>query len=338
MAGLRFYLPLGVLGVALGLWGAHSGVVPAALLGGLLGVLGFGEVTVHGLEAAAEAYGLRSHAAGVLVNSLAVAPELFLAYNIGSRGISEAKPWLVELAVLSVMVSAGFNLAVLAAVVLIGRGGVRTPREVEEAELPLLRATVAAVSVLVLYSLVEAAYTGKVPRDPIEISATLLLFFAAYMVWVMCSGRTGGGRGGLRWAPLLVGGLAGLLAAAEAMGGGVEGATEGMGLGAAGLLVGLVGTAPEAALNLLAAARGRREEAAFGLIAATAAALLLVYAGLAILLPLPLDSYIVYTLGVLAAGLWLVQHSIASGGVLDKNEALLILLLSLSSLALLVRV
>jgi len=128
------------------------------------------------------------------------------------------------------------------------------------------------------------------------------------------------------------------VAAAEAMSAGVEGMVRGMGLGAAGLLIGLVGVAPEAALNLLAAARGRREEAGFGLIAATSATLLLVYAVLAILLPLPLDRYIVYTLGVLAVSLWLVQHSIASGSELDKNEAVLIILLSMSSLILLARV
>ncbi|WP_338250936.1 hypothetical protein [Pyrodictium abyssi] len=337
--GLALYLVLGVVGLAVGLWGAHGGSVVLAVVGGLLGILGFGEVTVHGLEEAAHAYGLRRYAAGVLVNSLAVAPELLLAYSIGSRGVAEGNPELVELAVLSVMVSAGFNLAVLGIVVLMGRGRLRTPSEASAIELPLLRAVVAAVSVIVLYALVEAAYLGVVPRDPLEASLTLLVFFLVYILWVVRAGREpGAGAGGLGWAPWLLGGLGGLVAAAEAMSAGVEGMVHGMGLGAAGLLIGLVGVAPEAALNLLAAARGRREEAGFGLIAATSATLLLVYAVLAILLPLPLDRYIVYTLGVLAAGLWLVQHSIASGGELDKNEAVLIILLSVSSLLLLARV
>ena len=49
-------------------------------------------------------------------------------------------------------------MAVLGVVVLMGRGGLRTPREVSAIELPLLRAVVAAVSVIVWSRLVEAAY------------------------------------------------------------------------------------------------------------------------------------------------------------------------------------
>jgi cation:H+ antiporter len=331
------FLLLGAAGTALGLVGGHMGAWVLALLGGLVGVVGFGEVTVHGLGLAARALGLGGYAAGVVVNSLAVAPELFLAYSIGSRGLAEGKPELVELAVLSVMVSAGFTLAVLGLVALMGPGGLRVTREAAEVELPLLRASVASIGVVVLYALVEAAYLGRTPLDPFEASATLLVFFAVYIYWVVSRGRVRG-EGGRGWIPWLLGGLAGLVAAAEAMGAGVEAATSGMGLGAAGLLVGLVGTAPEAALNLLAARRGRREEAGFGLIAAVSATVLLVYAALGILLPLPLDRYIVYMLGVLAAGLWLTGRSLETGGELDRNEALLVTLLALGALLLLARV
>ncbi|HIQ23813.1 MAG TPA: hypothetical protein EYH50_02045 [Pyrodictium delaneyi] len=201
--GLALYLALGVAGLVIGLYGAHGGSVLPSVVGGLLGILGFGEVTVHWLEKAVHAYGLRRYAAGVLVNSLAVAPELLLAYSIGSRGVAEGNLELVELAVLSVMVSAGLNLAVLGIVVLMGRGGLRTPSEASAIELPLLRAVVAAVSVIVLYALVEAAYLGVVPRDPLEASLTLLVFFLIYILWVVRAGREpGAGAGGLGWAPM----------------------------------------------------------------------------------------------------------------------------------------
>jgi len=339
MAGksVTLFLVIGILGAVAGYAGAHVGAWPLAMLGGLVGVVGFGEVTVHGLGMAARSLGLGRHAAGVVVNSLAVAPELLLAYSIGSRGLAEGKPVLVELAVLSVMVSAGFMLAVLGVVALMGPGGLRVTREAAEIELPLLRATVASVGVVVLYALVEAAYLGATPRDPLEASLTLLVFFAVYMYWVASRGRTRG-EGGWSWAPWLLGGLAGLVAAAEAMSVGVETLTHGMGLGPAGLLVGLVGAAPEAALNLLAAKRGHREEAGYGLIAAVSATVLMVYAALGLLLPLPLDRYIVYVLGVLAAGLWLTTRSLETGEVLDRNEALLITLLAVGALLLLARV
>jgi len=333
----RLFLLLGVLGAAAGLAGAMLEAWPLALLGGLAGVVGFGEVTVHGLELATRALGLSGYASGVMVNSLAVVPELFLAYSIGSRGVEEGNPLLVELAVLTVMVGAGFTLAVLGLVALMGPGGLRVTREAAEIELPLIRATVASIGVVVLYALVEAAYVGRTPLDPLEASVTLLVFFAVYMYWVASRGRTRG-EGGLGWSPWLLGGLAGLVTSAEAMSSGVEAFTHGMGLGAAGLLVGLVGAAPEAALNLLAAKRGRREEAGYGLIAAVSATVLLVYAALGLLLPLPLDRYIVYVLGVLAAGLWLTARSLETGEMLDRNEALLITLLAVGALLLLARV
>ena len=340
MGGEKHPLPqlaAGALGLVAALLASHSGAWLPALLAGLLGVLGFGEVTVHGIGLAASALGLRPHAAGVVVNSLAVLPELFLAYSIGSRGVAEGNPVLVELSVLSVMVGAGFNLAVMGLIALTSGRGVAVPEEAHGVELPLLRATIASMAVVVLYGLVEAAYTGGVPGTPLEASATLLVFFAAYIYWVAASER-GPRTGGASWAAWLPVGLAGLVASAEAMSSGVEPLVHGLGLGTAGLLLGLVGTVPEAALNLLSAARGRREEAAYGLLAATSATVLLVYAALAAALPLPLDRYIVYTLGVLASGLWLVQRSMETGGVVDRREALLITLLSLGALAALARV
>jgi cation:H+ antiporter len=328
---------LGLAGLALA---AAGGALDASLLllvGGLAGIIGFGEATVHGLEEASRALGIGGHAAGVLVNSLAVVPELFLAYSVGSRGVAESRPELVELSILTVMVGAGFNLAVLGLLVLLGSRGARVPEEAHRLELPLLRATVAALAVLVLYAVVEAAYTGRVPRDPAEVSLMLLLFFAAYLYRVAGLER-GPSRGGWGWAPWLLSGLAGLVASAEAMSGGVEAATGGLGLGSAGLVLGLVGTAPEAALNLLAARRGEREAAVSGLVAATAAAVLLVYSVTGLLLPLLLDQYIAYVLGLLAAALWLLQRSMETGGEIDRDEALLITLLSLGGLAVLARV
>ncbi len=338
-SGAARHLALGLLGLLAGLAGAHMGYPAAALLGGLLGVVGFGEVTVHGLGELAEALRLRRHAAGVVVNSLAVLPELFLAYSLALRGLEAGKPELMEVAVLSVMVSAAANLVVLAVVVYMGSGGLRVPGEARGLELPLLRATVALVAVVVAYAVVEAAYTGQTPRDPLEASLALLAFFTFYMLGVARVGREPGPRGPMaRGAATLAAGLLGLVGSAEAMSQGVEGLVHGLSIGAAGLIVGVVGTSPEAALNLLAARRGRREEAGFGLVAATAATLLMVFGALGILLPLPLDRYIAYVLALLAAGLWLLQDSLETGGELDRREALLIALLAAAGLALLAKV
>jgi len=328
---------LGLLGLAVGAAGAALGVPVLALLGGLAGVLGFGELLVHGLELFSSSVGLSGYASSVLVNGLAVAPELVLGYMLGARGAAAGEPWLVDLAVLSVMVSAAANLAVLGLVVLASGRGVGLPGESLEVEAPLLRATVAALGLLAFYAVLEASYTGGDVRSPLEASATMLAFYVVYLYLVAARGR-GRGSGGYSWLLWLLGGLAGLVASAELMSRGVEDVVSGMGLGAAGLLVGLVGTAPEAAVNVLAARRGAREEAVAGLVAATAAAVLLVFSVLSVALPLPLDKYIAYMLAVLAAGLWLVNRSAETGGVIDEAEALLVTLLAGGALLMLLEV
>ncbi len=328
----------GLLGLAVGALGAAAGLPLLALLGGLVGVLGFGELLVHGLELFSSSVGLSGYASSVLVNGLAVAPELVLGYMLGARGVAAGQQWLVELAVLSNMVSAAANLAVLGLVVLSAGRGVVLPRESLEVEAPLLRATVAALGLLAFYAVLEACYAGgSAPRSPVEAAATMLAFYAAYLYLVVARGR-GRGRGGISWAAWLAAGLAGLVASAELMSRGVEEAVAGMGLGAAGLLVGLVGTAPEAAVNMLAARRGSTTEAVAGLVAATSAAVLLVFSVLSVALPLPLDKYIAYMLAVLAAGLWLVNRGAETGGVIDEAEALLVTLLAGGALLMLLEV
>ncbi len=329
---------LGLLGLVAGAAGAAAGSPLLALLGGLAGVLGFGELLVHGLELFSASVGLSGYASSVLVNGLAVAPELVLGYMLGSRGVASGEQWLVELAVLSTMVSAAANLAVLGLVALTAGRGVRLPGESLAVEAPLLRAAVAALALLAFYAVLEAAYSGgAAPRSPVEAAATMLAFYAAYLYLVAARGRRGG-RGGLSWIAWLAAGLGGLVASAELMSRGVEAAVAGMGLGAAGLLVGLVGTAPEAAVNVLAARRGSAAEAIAGLVAATSAAVLLVFSVLSVALPLPLDKYIAYMLAVLAAGLWLVNRGAETGGVIDEAEALLITLLAVGALLMLLEV
>ena len=336
MRGAVLRLLAGLAGVVAGWVGVLLGSGWLALAGGLLGVAGFGEVAVYGVEAAAEALGLSGGAAVVVVNGLAVFPELLLAYSVGSRGLAAGEPVLVELSVLSVVVGAGFAVAVLGVVAVLGGGLPASAEGVAEA-VPLLRATVASMGVVVLYALVEASYVGGVPASPVEASVVLLLFYAVYMWRVAAAGR-GRGTGGWGWVPWLAAGLAGLLAASEAMASGVEAAAGGLPVGAGGLLLGLVGVAPEAALGLASAARGRVVEAGAGLLASVAATVLLVFAGLGVLLPLPLDRYVVYSLGVLAAALWLAERSLETGGALDRGEALLVALLAAGALSILARV
>lgn len=338
--GVVKYVVVGLVGLVLAfvLRELHQPLLALAL--GLLAIVGWGEVAVYGVELAAEALGLRGYSAGVLVNSLAVLPELFLALSIGIKGVEAGVPKLVELSVLSVMVSAAFNMVVLGLVVLLVRGdGVPTPSEALRIELPLLRATIASIAVLVLYAIVEATYTDKIPRDPLEVSVILLLFYLFYMGQVVRSGRqVEVARKGWKWLPILMASILALIAASEVLASVIEEFVHDMGVGVAGLVVGVVSSSPEAALNILAATRGLAVTAAFGLIAATSTAILLIFPVLGIVLPLPLDQYIVYVLGVLGASLWLVKRSMVNEYKIDRNEALLILLFQASALLLLAKV
>ncbi len=327
------------LGLLIYIAGVASNTAIALMGGALLLIAVLGELTVHGVEGLAARLGLSGYSSSVLVNSVAVLPELFSAIALGYRGIEEGNPWLTELAILSVLVSAAFNLVVLGAIALLA-GGVGVDRDVLDRELPLLRVAVASTALLAGYAVIEASLAGGGVQAPYSLLAAQLVFWLYYVTGVVREGVGASPRhaGVKLWPLMLLGGLLGMIWAAESMADAVKELIHELHiehLGEAALAVGIASSSPEAVLALLAARRGRAREATGGLLAATSTSLLLVYPAAHMMLSshLSLDSFLVYMLAMLAALLWVAKRSLAHENMIDSTEALYILALSAAALA-----
>ncbi len=319
--------------------GSTAGTALLALIGALLLVAVFGEITVHGVEGLSARLRLTPYASSVLVNSMAVTPELFAALALGLRGIEEGNPSLAELALLSVLVSAAFNLVVLGVVALWSRGvGLET--SVLRVELPLMRVTVAATALVTGYAVIEAAFGATHVPTPYSLLAAQLLFWLYYLVRAVKNGLGGGeaGHAPRYWPLMLIAGIGGMLYAAEGMASSVEAMIHELHiehLGEAALAVGVASSSPEAVLAILAAKRGLAREAAGGLLAATSTALLMVYplAYMILASSVELDAFMTYMLAVIATLLWVAKRSLAHENRIDESEALYITLLSAAAMA-----
>ncbi|AEM39691.1 hypothetical protein Pyrfu_1837 [Pyrolobus fumarii 1A] len=315
----------------------HSSIV--AMGGALLLIAALGEVTVYGVEGLSARLRLSGYSSSVLVNSMAVTPELFAALALGLKGASEGNAWLTELALLSVLVSASFNLVVLG-IVALRAGGVGLENDVLRIELPLMRVAVAATALLAGYAVIEASMSrGEVPT-PYSLLIAQLLFWVYYLAHAVKSGLGRGEAGHVPryWALMLVGGVLGMVWAAEGMASAVEEMLHELHiehLGEAALAVGIASSSPEAALALIAAKKGKAREAAGGLLAATSTALLMVYPLAYIVLAgyVALDAFMVYMLAMIATLLWVAKRSLAHENMIDTSEALYITLLSAAAMA-----
>jgi cation:H+ antiporter len=340
--GLRFNVAasLVALGVAVYLAGSIAGFPLAGMAAALLLIAVFGEVTVYGIEGLGAHFRLSPYASSVLVNSVAVLPELFSALALGLRGLSAGNTWLAEIALLSVLVSALFNFVVLGAVGLLA-GGVGVEEATLRLEVPLMRVSVASLALLTGFAVIEASLgaAGTSIREPTAILVAQLVYWLYYIVSAVKSGRGQGSSVAPRgWHLALAAGVTGMVLSAEALAGSVEEMIHSLHIrhiGEAALAVGVASSTPEAVLALLAARRGMAREAAGGLVAATSTSLLLVYP--LVYLPLassiPVDAFTAYTLATLTAMLWLTKRSLIHENLLDTSESLYLLVLALSALA-----
>ena len=115
-------------------------------------------LAVDGLESIGAFVGLSAYFIGVLSSLASNTPEAVVSALTAWRGIMLANPELVEIAVLSVVMAAGFNILLLGCVVVISArktGVVDVPREVVEDDADLIRWTIIAMVLLVAFGILH---------------------------------------------------------------------------------------------------------------------------------------------------------------------------------------
>jgi cation:H+ antiporter len=95
----------------------------------------------------------------------------------------------------------------------------------------------------------------------------------------------------------------------------------------AALILGAAGALPEHGIALMAAAKGKMGLAVGNLIGGVLQIVLLVMGGIGMLVPIPLDRYVLFQIVVIAGSLWFLKRAIADDHKLDFFEGAMIILL-----------
>ncbi len=325
-----------VFGYRLGLFGVSPTllfVLSLAVLGWLIARLS--EVAVGALEKFSKAAGAPPYLTGVLSSLASSLPEIALTLI----AVMSGDPEVVEVAVLTVMMSVGAATVIVSATAAVasiksGRGVVEVPKEAMSDELNAIAFTLTAYLALSLVSMARL-FSGHSNQLPRTVGLILLLAYFSYILTLVS--RAGGRRRGTGGAArhLLVGlaAMVPIFISAEVLVYLVEELTTAGGLDAvhAAAALALVGTVPENGVAIVSAAKGDVEIGLGNAMSGVTILALLAVGIVASVRPIPLDDYVVAQMGVTTASALILKFSVRDDGKVDLGEA--ILMVALQALA-----
>ncbi len=294
------------------------------------------EVAVVALEEFSTAAGAPPYLTGVLSSLASSLPEIALTLT----AIMSGDPEVVEVAVLTVMMSVGAATVIVSATAAVasiksGRGVVEVPKEAMSDELNAIAFTLTAYLALSLVSMARL-FSGHSNQLPRSVGPILLVAYLSYIV--MLASRAGGRRertGGGAAKHLAVG-LAAMIPvflSAEVLVYLVEELISAGGLDVvhAAAALTLVGTVPENGVAIISAAKGDVEIGLGNALSGVTILALLAVGLVATVRPIPLDDYVVAQMGVTTSSALMLKFSVRDDGKIDLGEA--ILMVALQALA-----
>ncbi|MDF1539586.1 MAG: hypothetical protein P1Q69_11865 [Candidatus Thorarchaeota archaeon] len=313
------------------------------------------EWAVEGIESLAGHKRYTAYMAGLLSSLASNMPEAVVSGLSAWSGYTNPDPvigaQLLDIAILSVLIAAGFNMLLLGVTIVIatrGKGDMDVPSEVIKKDSVLIRWTIVAlVSMFALgvLDLITTSSTGNVHTFPREASAVL---FLSYIVYAFSLREEEVGETSepppliepqfskRHTMILMIMGFIGIFFAGEMLTFSVETlletqhelvATLGDPVYIAAFILGAAGALPEHGIAVIAATKGKVGLAIGNLIGGVLQITLLVAGGIGIFVPIPLDKYVLFQIVVLAGSLWFLKRNIADDKKLDMFEGLMIILL-----------
>ena len=308
---------------------------------------------VEGIESFAGHRGYTAYIAGLLSSLVSNMPEAVVSGLAAYSGYVQQSQDLLDIAILSVLIAAGFNMLLLGITIVIatkGKGDLDVPEEVIRKDSVLIRWTIVAlVSMFALgiLDLATTAATGDVHYFPREASFFLFLSYIVY-AFSLKEGEVGET---IEKPPkiiphfskrdttiLMVIGFIGIFFAGEMLTFSVETLLEvqhelvasiGNPVYIAALILGAAGALPEHGIAVIAATKGKVGLAVGNLIGGVLQITLLVVGGIGIFVPIPLDRYVLFQIIVLAGSLWFLKRNITDDRKLDMFEGMMIILLQI---------
>lgn len=299
---------------------------------GLVIVLMVGEPMVEGLKELGRRTGVSDHFIGIASSIASNLPEAVMTLFM------IASPHLREVAILTVLLASAFNgllLGVMVVMVTYRGGAVEMPKEALEHDVELMRVTIAFCMIVfgtgVIMGISGADGGEKLPW---EVPLFQLVSYAGYLYFLGREPEKRRGEGhaseaNRSWAAPIALGLVGIVLAAQLISGSAEYLVHMFDLHVviAATVIGFAGSVPEHGLAILGARRGHVELGVSNLLSGIVQSVMLIFPVIALLVPVPLDGYVLYQFLAIAVTLWIVKKSIVDDGRLTIDEGLSIVVI-----------
>ncbi len=331
-------------------------VVVLGLVGG--GWLAFrpSEWAIEGIESVAGHRGYTAYMAGMLSSLASNMPEAVVSGLTAFNGFTQNRPELLTIAILSVLIAAGFNMLLLGFTIIIStrkKDDMAVPEEAIKKDSVLIRWTIVALVSMFALGIVDVTFNPEI-ENPVFPSGASLILFLSYILYAFDLMRGEEVENAEKTIPhhpkreatiLSLMGFAGIFVAGHMLTATVEmllvefDASIRMvanPVTVASLILGAAGALPEHGIALVAAARGKIGIAVGNLMGGMLQILLLVMGGIGFFVPIPMNRYVLFQIVVIAGSLWFLKRAITDDQKLDTFEGLMIVLLQLYVFTLLI--
>jgi cation:H+ antiporter len=343
MALLVFYFYLRFAGIE------PTIVVILGLVGGTWLAFRPSEWAVEGMESAAGHLGYTAYVAGMLTSLASNMPEAVISGIAAFDGWITGNQDLLDIAVLSVLIAAGFNMLLLGITIIIstkGKPDMVVPEEAIKKDSVLIRWTFVALLSMFALGVMDLVSPDS-PANPRFPPAASFVLFLSYIIYagalttgdVVDDGtkpKAKASHSKRTAAILIIMGFIGIFFAGEILTHSVEMLLHdyssvigliGNQVAIAALILGAAGALPEHGIAVIAAAKGKVGLAVGNLIGGVLQIVLLVMGGIGIFVPIPLDRYVLFQIMVIAGSLWFLKQAITDDHKLDFFEGAMIILL-----------
>jgi cation:H+ antiporter len=306
------------------------------------------EWAVEGIESAAGHLGYTAYIAGMMSSLASNMPEAVISGIAAYTGWITERQELLDIAVLSILVAAGFNMLLLGVTIIIStKGGpeMAVPEEAIKKDSVLIRWTIVALISMFSLGVLDLASPSP-PIDPKFPAVASFVLFLSYIIysWELAKGKVTNDvnksipshskRSALTLSLL---GFVGIFFAGEILTNSVEIFLENFSspISALGInhvtiaafILGAAGALPEHGIALIAASKGKVGLAVGNLIGGVLQIVLLVMGGIGMFVLIPLDRYVLFQIIVIAGSLWFLKRAITDDHKLDLFEGAMIVLL-----------
>ncbi|RLE44943.1 hypothetical protein DRJ16_00935 [Candidatus Woesearchaeota archaeon] len=303
---------------------------------GLYVIFTTSEEVTHGFDYITRRLGFSQYVAGIISSLASNLPEIIIAL------ILVMNPLLREVAILTVILAAAFNLILLGILIIMltYKGGyISIPRIALERDIEVTRLVITMSFLIFGAGIIINVFHGE-PYLPREIMIFPLISYLGYMYFLSKERDTNQedkAEAPPNWKTNFVLGMISILLGAEFLSSSAEYFTEILHFNPVitATMTAFAGSVPEHGIAIIAARKGYVEMGISNLLSGVIQSIMLVLAIVALVVPLPLDGYILFQLLVVSASLWLVKKAVTDDSRLTLDEGLFILLAQVMGIVLL---